>query len=64
MLEVTNKVDTWPVEGGLTFSTSKAVKIIFKKGNEESMKIKLKNKILPNKKIIQFLGITKGSRLN
>ena len=46
---VTNKLDAYTVERGLTFSISKIVSIIFKKRNEEPIKIMLRNEIISSK---------------
>ena len=58
---VTNKLDSLAAERGLTFSTNKTVNMIFRKRNEEIM---LRNKIIPFKESIQFLGMTLDGRLN
>ena len=60
---VTNKLDAWAVERGLTFSPTKTVNKIFGKRNEEPMKITLRNQIIHYKKNTQFLRMTLDSRL-
>ena len=43
---VTNKLDAWTMERGLTF-ISKTVNMIFRKRNKEPIEITLRNQIIP-----------------
>ena len=52
------------MERGLNFFTSKTVNIIFRKGNEKSIEITLRNQTMPYKKTTQFLGMILDSRMN
>ena len=66
---VTNKLDAWAAERGLTSYTNKIISMIFifmkrRKRNEEPIEIMLKNKIIPLKESTQFLGMTLDSKLN
>ena len=61
---VTNKLDAWAAERGLTFSPSKTVRMTFRKGNNEPIEIMQRNKVIPSKESIQFLGMALDSRLN
>ena len=64
---MTNKLDAWAAERGLTFSPSKTVSMTFRKRrkrNKEPIEIMLKNEILPSKENTQFLRMTLDSKLN
>ena len=52
---VTNKLDAWAAERGLTFSPSKIVSMTFRKRNKEPIEIMLRNKIMPSKESTQFI---------
>ena len=59
--EMTNNLDACAAENDLTFFTQKTVSMIFRKRrkrNEEPIVIMLRNKIIPFKESIQFLGMT------
>ena len=58
---VTNKLNTSAVDRSLTFSTRKSVNMIFKKKNEEP--IKIRSQIIPYKESTQFLGMTLNNTL-
>ena len=58
---VTKNLIAQTVERALTSCLSKTVNMIFRKRNEEIM---LRNKIIPFKESIQFLGMTLDGRLN
>ena len=54
---VTNKMDAWAAERGLTFSRSKTVSITFRKRrkrNEKPIEVILKNQIILCKKVPSF----------
>ena len=64
---VSNKLDTWAAEWGLTFFPNKTVGMLFRnrsKRNEEPLEIMLRNENIPSKGSTQFLGMTLDSRLN
>ena len=61
---VTNRLDAWAVERGLTFSRRKTVSMPFRKRNKELIEIMLRNEIIPSKESTQFLGMAIDSRLN
>ena len=61
---VTNKLDAYVEERGLTFSPSKTISMTFRKRNEEPIEIMLRNEIMLSKKSTQFLGMTLDCRLN
>ena len=62
--EMTNKLDAWAADRGLTFSPSKAVSMTFRKRNEEQIEIMLKNKIISSKETTLFLMMTLDGKLN
>ena len=64
MQGVTNNLNTSAAERGLTFSPNKTASIIFRKRNEEPIKIMLRNEIIPSKESTLFLGMTLDSKLN
>ena len=58
---VTNKLNAWIAEKGLTFYPSKTVSMTFRKKrkrNEEPIGIMLKNKIVPSKESTRILWMT------
>ena len=58
---VTNKLDAWAAERCLTSYPSKTVSMISKKRrkrNKETIKIMLRNKIIPSNESTQILGMT------
>ena len=60
-LQRVTKLDAWAAERGLTFFTSKTVNKIFRKRrkrNKKPIEITLRNKVIPNKEITQFLRMT------
>ena len=64
---MTNKLDLWAAEKGLTLSPKITVRMIFKKRrkrNEEPIEIMLRSKIIPYKESTQSLRMTLHSRLN
>ena len=51
---ITNRLEVWAAERGLTFSTSKTISMTFRKrrkGNEEPLEIKLRNEAIHLKKV-------------
>ena len=64
---MTNKLDGWAAERGLTFFLKKTVSMIFRKRrkrNEDPIEIMLRNEIIPSKERPYFLGMTLDSILN
>ena len=53
---MTNKLDAWAAERGLTFSPNKTVSMIFRKRNEKPMEIMLRTENMPSKERTQFYG--------
>ena len=59
---VSNKLDAWAAERGLTFSPNKTASMAFKKKNKEPLEIMLRNEIIPSKESTQFLEMTLDSK--
>ena len=59
---VSNKLDAWAAERGLTFSPNKTASMVFKKKNKEPLEIMLRNEIIPSKESTQFLEMTLDSK--
>ena len=67
MQGVINKLYAWAAKKRLTFFPHKTVSMTFRKRrrrNEEQIEIMLRNKIIPSKESIQFLGMILDSKLN
>ena len=61
---VTNMLDAWAEERDLTFFPNRTASMVFRKRNEESLEIMLRNEIIPSKESTQFLAMALDSRLN